>query len=235
MIELLSILVPIALIDSTSMVSLGILPLVNMLAGPRSYETAWSFILGLFVSYLVMGLAFMFGLSSVFEPLNEWLEYRWHNPEPADFGLELLLGLVMVVAGGRIAERRREQQEKKSTRSGMGPAAAFGLGFMINVVGFPGALPFFAAADQILRADMVGLDIVLVVAFYVAVFVLPLVLLVALQRLLGARGTALMNRIKGFMDIWGRRAFVVLLVGLGALMVVDAGLYFLRGVPLLPT
>jgi|GEM_PF-1395907 len=234
MTELIPILLPIALIDSTSVTPLGIVPLTGMLAGRRPYTTATAFLAGLSLSYTVMGLAFVMGLSSVFLRLNSWLEFRWHHPEPADFILELVLGLVLVFAGSRLADRRRVRQQDKAVRPGGGPLAAFGLAVMVNVVGFPGALPFFAAADQILRADPPTADIVLLVVFYSVIFILPLSIMVLLRRLLGDRGTVFMTRVKDFFDHGGRRLLMVLLVVLGALMAADAALYFLRGTPLAP-
>ena len=234
MLDLLPVLIPIALVDSASITPLGLVPLTTILAGRRPYQTALAFLAGLFVSYLLMGLAFLFGLSTVFMRLNAWIGHRWNNPEPADFGLELLLGVVLVVVGFRIADRRRVRQQERNLDAGVTPGAAFGFGFMLNVVGFPGALPFFAFADQILRADPPAQSTVLLMAVYAAIFVLPLTVMVLLRVLLGSRGDALMLGIKGFFDIWGRRLLIVLLLALGVALTVDAALYFLRGVPLVP-
>jgi hypothetical protein len=95
-------------------------------------------------------------------------------------------------------------------------------------------VPFFAAADQIFRADPPPLVTVALVAVYVAVFLLPLALIVLLRVLLGARGDAVMAAIKAFFDTWGRRVILVLMLVLGLLLTVDAVLYFLRGAPLAP-
>ena len=88
MLELLAVLTPIALIDSTSITPLALVPLATILAGRRPFGTAFAFLAGLFVSYLIMALLFLFGLSSVLTRLNAWLSYRWDNPEPADFGIQ---------------------------------------------------------------------------------------------------------------------------------------------------
>lgn len=234
MTELLPVLASISLVDSTSVTPLGIVPLTSMLAGPRPYLTAGAFLTGLFVSYLGMGLAFLFGLSAVFMRLNTWLSHRWNHPEPADFLLELGLGIVLLVAGAKVADKRRTRQETRTETRGSGPGAAFGLGIMINVVGFPGALPFFAAADQILRADPTAGGTVLLNLWYVVVFLIPLALLVLLRRLLGDRGDTIMARVKSFFDVWGRRLGIVLLLTLGLLMTLDAALYLVRGAPLVP-
>jgi len=43
-------------------------------------------------------------------------------------------------------------------RGGLTPVKAFGLGAVINFVGIPFALPYFAALNQILKADLTIID-----------------------------------------------------------------------------
>jgi len=233
MLQLLAILAPIALIDSSSVTPLSLVPLASMLAGRNPYRTAFAFLGGLFVSYWAMGLAFVFGLSAVFMRLNAWLSHRWNNPEPADFMLEVFLGLVLLFFGMRIALKRQAKTREREAPQNMSVASAFGFGVMINVVGFPGALPYFAAADQILRADPPPLMIALAVTYYVVLFILPLTTIVLIRALAGAKGDALMAAVKSFFDKWGRRVLMVALVVLGALMVVD-GVTYLMGRPIFP-
>jgi cytochrome c biogenesis protein CcdA len=233
MLELLTVLTPIALIDSTSVTPLGLVPLATILTGKRPFGTAFAFLAGLFISYLIMALLFLFGLSSVLTRLNAWLSYRWDNPEPADFGIQILVGLVMLFFGLRIAEIRKSRSSGRELQSGVSPVSAFGFGFLMNVVGFPGALPYFAAADRIAQADPPVADTVLAVVFYVTIFVLPLTAIVLLRALLGQRMDAIMQAIQDFFDTKGKRLLMVLLVLLGLILVVDGVAYFLGG-PLIP-
>jgi len=233
MLELLTVLTPIALIDSTSVTPLGLVPLATILAGKRPFGTAFAFLAGLFISYLIMALLFLFGLNSVLTRLNAWFSYRWDNPEPADFGIQILVGLVMLFFGLRIAEKRKSRSSGRELQSGVSPVSAFGFGFLMNVVGFPGALPYFAAADRIAQADPPVSEAVLAVVFYVTIFVLPLTAIVLLRALLGQRMDAIMQAIQGFFDTKGKRLLMVLLVLLGLILVVDGVAYFLGG-PLIP-
>ena len=234
MLELLTILAPIALIDSTSVIPLALVTLINLLAGKRPYLTSSAFLAGLFVSYLAMALGFLFGLSAVLERLNVWASHRWNNPEPVDFVVEIILGLILLFFGLKITEKRQEKSGGRKLEAAVTPAAAFGFGCMVNVVGFPGAVPYFAAADRIVQAGLPAFDAFLAVVFYVVVFVLPLVAIVVLRAVLGARMDGVMLAIKGFFDTWGKRLILVLLILLGLFLLVDGALYFLRGEPLLP-
>lgn len=234
MLELLAVIAPIALIDSTSITPIALVPLASILAGKRPYGTAVAFLLGLFVSYLIMALGFLLGLSAFLMRVNAWISYRWNNPEPADFGFEILVGLVMLVFGFRIAEKRASKTSGREIQAGVTPASAFGFGFFLNIVGFPGALPYFAAADRIVQADLPVSGAVLTVIFYVTVFVLPLSIIVFLRMVVGRRMDGVMQAIKRFFDTWGKRLATVLLILLGLILVVDGVLYFLRGEPLIP-
>ena len=233
MLELLTVLTPIALIDSTSVTPLGLVPLATILAGRRPFGTAFAFLAGLFISYLIMALLLLFGLSAVLMRLNAWLSHRWNNPEPADFGLQILVGLVMLIFGLRIAEKRKSKSSGREIQSGVFPASAFGFGFILNVVGFPGALPYFAAADRIAQANPPTSDAVVAVIYYVMIFVLPLTAIVLLRALLGQRMDGVVQAIQGFFDSWGKRLIMVLFVLLGCILIVDGIAYFMGG-PLIP-
>ena len=232
--ELYAVLTSIALVDSSTVTPLSLVPLTTILAGRKPYPTAGMFLGGLYVSYMIMALAFLFGLSKVMDRLNAWVGYRWNNPEPGDFGLEILLGIVLLVFGLRIMEKRRAKTKERQVQEGVSPWAAFGFAFMINVVGFPGAVPYFAAADRINQADLPAMDAVLAVAWYVGIFVAPLTLLVILRAALGRRMDGVLTAIKGFFDKWGKRIMVVALILLGLFLVVDGIFYFTSGSPLVP-
>ncbi len=232
--ELIPILTSIALVDSASITPLALVPLMQVLAGARPYRVAAAFLLGLYLSYLAMALAFLFGLSAVFLRLNAWLSHRWHNPEPVDFLVELLVGILLVIFALQRRDVRRQRTEDMDVPGEVSPAAAFGFACMMNVVGFPGALPYFAAADAILRADPPPGTAVLAVAYYVLVFVVPLTSIVVLRVVLGRRGDGFMQAVSRFFATWGKRVLMLLMLVLGAVMTVDALAYWLRGAPLIP-
>jgi len=151
MLNLLYVLTPIALLDSTSITPLSIVPMALLLAGRRPYVTVSAFLLGLYVSYLVMALGFLFGLSQVFEQLNTWFTNKLQNPDALDLLLQIGIGLILIFFGARIATKRKQKTGQREAPAPATPAKAFVFAVGLNVVGFPGAVPYFAAADQILR------------------------------------------------------------------------------------
>ena len=68
-------------------------------------------------------VGFVFGMGRAFDRLNAWVAQRWHHPEPVDFVFELVLGLALLIAGLRIAEKRQAKQEGRQLASGVSPAA----------------------------------------------------------------------------------------------------------------
>ena len=231
--ELIPILMPIALVDSASITPVALVPLMQVLAGARPYRVAAAFLIGLYLSYLAMALAFLFGLNALFLRLNAWLSHRWHNPEPVDFLVELVVGLLLVFFALRRRDVRQERTAGKTVPAEVSPAAAFGFACMLNVVGFPGALPYFAAADAILRADLPTAMAALAVVYYVLIFVAPLTVIVVLRAVLGRRGDGFMQAVSRFFETWGKRVLMALMLALGAVMTVDALVYLLQGAPLI--
>ena len=97
----------------------------------------------------------------------------------------------------------------------------------------PGAFPYFAAVDQILRFDVdIGFAFVALL-YYNAVFLLPLAALLVLRALLGARADRLFAWLAPALARWGHRLIVVVLLAIGLVAVADAIGWFL-GYPLLP-
>ena len=233
MLELLIVLASIALIDSASITPLGIVPLTFLLASRRPYVLAGGFLAGLFVSYLLMALAFLFGLQTFFGRLNVWLTDWLQNPQTMDMILQIVIGLVLLFFGVKIAAKRRQKVAEKEIADEVTVGQAFWFAFGLNVVGFPGAVPYFAAADQILRADLPAMTMALLVVYYVTVFLVPLSLLVVIRALLGERGDLVMTKVKEFFDRWGPRMLAVVLIGLGLLLAAD-GIGWLLGKPILP-
>ena len=113
------------------------------------------------------------------------------------------------------------------------PWQAFTFACGLVIVGLPGALPYFAAVDQMLRADLPVFQTVLAVFFYNLVFVAPLIAIVVFRQWMGARADGVFGAINRFMETWGRRVVTIALIALGLLLVVDGVGWFL-GKPLIP-
>ncbi len=232
MAELVLVLTPIALLDSTSIIPLCIVILVILLGGPSPLFRSTALLAGIFVTYLVCGLLVLFGLQSVFDTINAYALKVWQDPNTAELIFQILIGFVLVVLGLRIAQARKQQVEKKAPTA-MTARRAFLTGAGMTIVGMPGAVPYLAAIDLILRSDLTTRQAVMILVVYNIVFVAPLATIVALRMVLGERSQGLLYSVRGFFDRWGQRLIVSLMLVLGALLIMDGVGWFL-GTPLIP-
>ena len=113
----------------------------------------------------------------------------------------------------------------------MTPAQAFTLAAVINVSGFWGALPYFAAIAQILKADLSTGGMLSAILLYNLVFALPLFSFLLLHLLLGEQAQRWFANAADFTTRWGGRVVTILLIGLGFVLIID-GIAWLYGVPL---
>ena len=67
---LLFVLAPIALLDSTSIIPLTVVPLAVLLAGERPSAGAVSFLFGIFIAYTGAGVLLLLGLDFVLDSIS---------------------------------------------------------------------------------------------------------------------------------------------------------------------
>ncbi len=232
MLALWLVLAPIGLLDSTSIVPLCLVILIAVLAGPRPFLASSAHVLGVFGVYLGCGLLVLFGLQSVFDEINQYAARLWNEPKTEELIFQILIGFVACGFSYRIA--RMSQDPKDGTaRAGMTPGQAFAAGAGLTIVGMPAAVPYLAAIDLVLRAELGLAQQVLTLAYYNLVFVAPLVAIVALSLSAGERSLAVLGKVRAVLDEWGKRVVVWLLVLLGVVLIVD-GIGWFLGFPIIP-
>ena len=228
--SLLFVLASIALLDSISIIPLAIVPISTYLSGKGPYLRAGSFVFGILVVYFLCGLVIYLGMSAVAEQLSEWFSNVLKHPSAVDLIIQIVLGLVMLFFGWKIASARAGSKESRDTVSSS-PAGAFVLGAVITIVGIPGAVPFFGAVSEILRADLPVTAGYLLVLYYCIAFVLPLFLLICIRLVLPGKSTDIFSYVSRIAQVWGKWIIIVVLAVLGAAFVLDGVGWFL-GTPL---
>jgi hypothetical protein len=235
MLELLATLTPIALVDGLSIVPLCVLPIAVLLGGRRPWIGSLAFVLGIAVPYSAVGVAIAVGLGSVFDAVGEWAA-RWMSaPTTIELLVQIVIGIVALAGGFRLLGGRRPpgRGESQPPEPEVGPGAAFLFAAGMMMTGMPGALPYFAAIDQILRAGVGLQGEMAALGYYNLVIVLPLLGLMAIRAVFPQRSRTIFDRVAAFMTTWGPRVFAALLLLLGAVLIAD-GVGFLYGYPLLP-
>ncbi len=150
------------------------------------------------------------------------------NPTPIDYGLGLLIGLLLLWVAWR--SRSSGQQEDAGPRvERLTPLKAFGIGAIINIIGLPFALPYFAALDQILKADLSVLDSTVVLVGYNLGYALPFLVVPVLTVVLGEASRPILARINEKVERFSAYLMPLMLGLVGIALVVDAIRYFAVG------
>ena len=188
MTALLLVLTPIALVDSTSMLPLGIPVMVAMLGARGGERSCFAFLAGIFTVYFPMGIVLAVGLDAILDQLKDDFQRGASTPPGLlSLAIQLAIGIVLLAYGWKLATARAKRKEAAPAEP-LAPSASFTLGAGLMLVGLPGAVPYFAAVDQVLRADLDVVSSVLAMLFYNGVFLLPLAA-VPLLRILTNRPT----------------------------------------------
>lgn len=218
MLELWTVLTPILLADVVNPVLFAFM--VYAVGTDRPLSNSVSALLGHTASYLGFGIALAF----VFDFIMAGLA----NPKPVDFVISLVVGVLLLWVGWQ--SRVSSKQEKKEPQvEQLTPIKAFGIGAIINVIGLPFALPYFAALDQILKADLTITGSVMVIVGYNLLYALPFLLVPALVMMMGDRSRPLLTRINEKVDRISAYLLPAMLLLVGIALVVDAIKFFIYG------
>ena len=226
---LLAVLTPIAFISSVTILPSGLAGVAASLSARKPILTASAFISGRFVPHFTFGLLLAIGFDAAFDRLEVWARDLWRDPLAVV--LQLIISSAMVVFGYRLS---RSSQQGPDGASPMTPVGAFSVAAGITIVGLPSALLYFAAIDQILRADLTTPGIVKTVLYFNVIHLLPLMLIVLSRGLLGTRSDLVFRAVARFFERWGKRLISFGLLGIGVVLAVDAIGWFL-GFPVLPS
>lgn len=217
MLELLPTLFPVLLVDVLNPILFAIL--VFAVGSERPIVNSSAILVGHTLAYFVAGIAVSYGM--------EQIAARLENPHPIDFVVSGIIGLGllwMVVRTKKDGAPVADEPEWELT-----PAKCFGFGAVINFVGIPFALPYFAVIDQIVKADLSLAESVSTLAIYNMAYALPFVVVPAMVAISGDSAKPLLERINSFI---ARAADFVMpwLFGLlGLALLADSAAYFYRG------
>jgi len=220
MAELYGILATIALLDSVSMITVTTVPILAMMSSQRPVQATMTFIVSTFIVYYACGILVFMGLDGLFDAIGYRLEQWWTHPDATDLIFELAIGLLMIVIA--FAMMQPDKKSPKRQPKSMSPVGVFAFAAVLVVVGMPGAVPYFAAIDMMLRADLSDVAAAWALFYYSAIFVLPLVAIVVVRVALGDRSKPIFAAVNRFLEHWGKRVVIIVLLLLGMVLLADS-------------
>lgn len=211
------VLFPILLTDVVNPVLFAFM--VFAAASKRPVLVSSSMLLGHTMAYFGAGIILALFMDSITE--------FFANPRLIDFIVELVLGVILLwVAFGA---RKNTGKRPEETTTEFSVIGAFGFGAVINFIGIPFAVPYFAAIDQILKTDSTTTQSVLLLLSYNLAYALPFALVPVLSAVMGERARPVLMRINQGLDKVSGVLMPLLLGLVGLALLADAITYFVRG------
>jgi len=217
MIELLPKLIPLLIFDALNPVLFALM--LVAVGTNRPIANSIALLAGHTLSYFASGVIIALGLDQIINRLN--------NPLPVDFVIEFLIGLFCLWAAW--ASKNGKAGEEKNPSAQLTPGYCFGFGAIVNFTGVPFALPYFAAINQILKANLSVESSLLVLAFYNIAYALPFLLVPILIAITGESSKPILDKISNLLVGLVDRFMPVILFLLGIALTADALAYLISG------
>lgn len=215
--DLLVALIPLLLVDALNPILFGLL--VVAAGSARPVANTSTLLAGHTVSYFGAGVAVAYALDVI--------TYRLDHPKPVDFVIELVAGLLCLWA--MYASRSGAKSGKPDHKGRMTPFQCFVVGAVVNFVGMPFAIPYFAAISQILKADLSTGSSFVALGIYNFFYALPFALVPFAVVVFGDRCRPLLARISEKLTSIANKLMPFLLFALAAALLADAIVFFVRG------
>lgn len=217
MFELWVTLIPILIADIVNPVLFAFL--VYAVGTNRPVVNSCIGLLGHTVAYFVAGVVIALGI----EELSE----RLANPQQIDYIIGFVIGVILLWVVFRLWKKEKSQRVEESRA--MTPLMAFGLGAVVNFMGLSFALPYLAALDQILKADLEPLTSLTVLAVYNLLYALPFSVVPILTAASGKKSEDFLQRINEWLERISIFLLPILLALVGLALIIDSIIYFVTG------
>jgi cytochrome c biogenesis protein CcdA len=223
-IELILVLLPILFTDVINPVLLA--ATIFALGSTRPYVNSLLILIGWLLLYFTAGIGLALGL----EQISSYLA----NPRPLDFIIELVVGLALLAWGLWLALKKPQpgKDADYGEAAALTGAESLVIGAGINLIGLPFAIPYFAAIDQILKADLTSFAAIIWLLGYNLLYILPFALLIIGRAVLGKGADNRLTKLSAWMEKAADFILPVMLLIIGCALLADAMAYFVTGMPL---
>ena len=185
----------------------------------RPVATSSAMLLGHTATYITSGVILAYTL--------EKLSTRLVNPRTIDFVIEFVIAIALLWLVLRTRKDKGKRPDESTTEFTIWKAFAFGA--VVNLIGIPFALPYFAAIDQLLKSGLDTAGVVTGLVIYNLAYALPFALIPVLTVVMGDRSKPILARINGLMEKASDVIMPLLLLAIGLALLLDSVWYFVRG------
>jgi threonine/homoserine/homoserine lactone efflux protein len=215
----MEMLVPILLVDVLNPVLLAFLIYT---AGTRhGVLNSCAGLLGHTIAYFCAGLVLFWGFDSIAKVLA--------NPGVIDYALSTALGLLLLWVAYLASQPDKSKDSAQPEAAPSGLLGVFVAGAVINFIGLPFALPYFAAVDQIIKADLAGAGSLLLLVGYNLAYAAPFLLVPILTAAMGEGSRRILQRVNAWVERGSAVLMPIMLALLGVALLADGISYFVRG------
>ena len=176
-------------------------------------------LLGHTAAYMTCGVVLAYSI--------EKLSARLSNPQTIDFVIELIIACALLWLVLRTRKDKGKRPDENTPEFTIWKAFAFGA--VINIIGIPFAVPYFAAIDQLLKSDLDTMGVVTALALYNLAYALPFLLIPLLTAIMGDRSKPILARVNGFMEKAADIIMPLLLLAIVLALLLDSVWFFARG------
>lgn len=229
MLDIWSVGLSILVVDVANPVLLA--AVVLAVSQPRPIATSVSLIAGHTVTYLLAGLLIVFGLADWLSRVAAPLVERFNSPQLIDYLLSTAVGLALLVVALRWRTDPPKPSENPPEPKKQGLVAAFLFGAVINFIGIPFALPYFAFIAELLTTPK-DLHLVALVLYNIG-YALPFLLIPVAVATFGDAAMPVLARINAFVERYSVFIMPLILLALGLFLLSDAAVYFVTGTGLI--
>ena len=222
--SLILILIPILVADVVNPVLLA--AVIFALGSKKPILNANAVLFGWLVLYFISGIILALGL----EKISDFLA----NPRPIDFYIETVIGILLIWLAFRCFKKEDPRKKEKDfgEADSLRTSTAFMTGASINLIGLPFALPYFAAIDQILKADLNWLGAVSTLLLYNLLYILPFIGLIFIQYIYKDESKRFLAILNQKMEKISDFLLPVILILIAIALLADAVTYFITSRPL---
>lgn len=225
MTDLWIVSLPILLVDIANPVLLA--AVIFSLTSERPYAASLAVLGGHTFAYFLSGLLILVGpvdvLAGWLAPFVDW----FNNPVPTDYILGFVLGILLLAVSWRWKVAPPSPSENKPQSASGNLVTAFGFGAVLNFVGIPFALPYFAFINQLYKMDIDHKFTALL--FYNIAYLIPFLLVPLALAIFGRSAIPILQLINQGVEKGAAFILPVIIGLLGSAMVVDALLFFTTG------